>query len=101
MVKIKYVDKLDKLQYALKESNKNHVVNKNLHEIKQVIFLNYTGDFEMVGKLSLGDQIRETINRFRIVTAYESYFNAIDEGYEADDAFLMVIFIKYLLLHLT
>ena len=40
----------------------------------------------MVGRLSIGDQIRETHIRFRKITGYESYINAIDEIYEAKDA---------------
>ena len=40
----------------------------------------------MVSKLSLGDQIRENHFRFRKMDAFESYINAIDEGYEAEDA---------------
>ena len=40
----------------------------------------------MVGKLSVGDQIRETHFRFRNLTEYESYINAIDQDYEAEDA---------------
>ena len=39
----------------------------------------------MVGKLSRGDQIRETHIRFRKTDDFESYVNAIDEGYEAED----------------
>ena len=39
----------------------------------------------MVGKLSLGDQIRETHIRFRNTDDFRSYVNAIDEGYEAED----------------
>ena len=41
----------------------------------------------MAGKLSTGDQIRETCIRFRNMDDFESYVNAIDEGYEAEDAF--------------
>ena len=40
----------------------------------------------MVGKLSPCDQIRETHIRFRKMDDFESYVNAIDEGYEAEDA---------------
>ena len=40
----------------------------------------------MVGKLSPGDQIRETHTRLRNKDDFESYVNAIDEGYEAEDA---------------
>ena len=86
MVEFKYANTPDKLQSELKELNKIHVVNKNLHEIKQKILVNYTGEFEMVGKLRVGDQIRETHIRFRIITDYESYINAIDKGYDAEDA---------------
>ena len=40
----------------------------------------------MAGKLSTGDQIRETFIRFRNMDDFESYVNATDEGYEAEDA---------------
>ena len=32
----------------------------------------YTGDFEMNGKLSVGDQIHETHIRFRNITDYDA-----------------------------
>ena len=41
----------------------------------------------MIGKLSIGDQICETHIRFRNIIDCESYINAIDEGYESEDAF--------------
>ena len=37
-------------------------------------------------KLSVGDQIGGTHIRFRNTTDYEHYVNAIDEGYDAEDA---------------
>ena len=40
----------------------------------------------MNGKISVGDQIRETLIRFRKITDYEHYINAIDEGYDAEGA---------------
>ena len=40
----------------------------------------------MFGKLSTGDQIRETLIIFRNMDDFESYVNAIDEGFEAEDA---------------
>ena len=86
LVKIKYANNPNKLQSKLKVLKKIHVVQKNLHEIKQEILVNCTGEFEMVGKLSLGDQIRETHIRFRNMDDFESYINAIDEAYEAEDA---------------
>ena len=46
----------------------------------------------MVGNLKVGDQIRQTHIRFRNMDDFESYFNAIDEVYDAEDA----IFIGYI-----
>ena len=40
----------------------------------------------MVGKCSVGDQIRKTQVRFRNITDYEAYIISIDEGYDAKDA---------------
>ena len=46
----------------------------------------YVGGFEMVGNMKVGDQIRQTKIRFRNVDDYETDINAIDEGYDAEDA---------------
>ena len=46
----------------------------------------------MVGNLKVGDQIRQTLIKFRNIDDYEAYINAIDEGYDAEDA----IFIDYI-----
>ena len=86
LVNIKYANNPNKLQSELKELNKIQVVNKNLHEIKQEKLVDYTGEFEMVGNLKIGDQIRQTHIRFRNISDYEAYINAIDEGYDAEDA---------------
>ena len=40
----------------------------------------------MVGNLKVGDQIRKTNIRFRNMDDFEAYINAIDEGYDAEDA---------------
>ena len=40
----------------------------------------------MVGKLKVGDQIRQTNYRLRNIIDYESYNNAIDQDYESEDA---------------
>ena len=86
LVKIKYANNPDRLINALKELTKLHVVYKNLHEIKQKLLVDYTGEFEMVGNLKVGNQIRQTHIRFRKMAYFESYINAIDEGYDAEDA---------------
>ena len=86
LVRIKYADKPDKLESALKELNKIQVIDKYLLEIKNEIIRDYTGAFEMVGYLNVADHIRQTNVRFRNMDDYESYTNAIDEGYDAEDA---------------
>ena len=70
IVKIRYANNPNKLQFELKELNKIQVVNKNLHEIKNEVLLDYVGEFEMVGNLKAGDQIRQTHIRFRNIAEY-------------------------------
>ena len=84
-VKIKSANYPNKLQSELKELNKIQVIDKNLHEIKNEILLDYVGEFEIVGNLKVGDQIRQTHFRFRNIDDFEAYINAIDEG-DAEDA---------------
>ena len=79
LVNIKYANDPNKLESALKELNKIHVVNKNLHENKHEILLDYEGQFELVGNFKVRDQIRETHNRFRNINDYEAYINTIDQ----------------------
>ena len=69
LVKIKYVNNPKKLQSQLKKLNKIHVFDKNWHEIKQERLIDYAGEFEMVGNLKIGDQIRQTHIRFRNISA--------------------------------
>ena len=86
LLNVKYANNFNNLKNALKELNKNHIVNKNLHEIKQEKLLDYDGEFEMVDNLKTGDQIRRTHIRFRNICDYETHINAIDEGYDAKDS---------------
>ena len=81
LVEINFANNPVKLQSESKEINKIHVVNKTFHEIKNETLLGYTGEFEMIGDLSIVDHIR-----FRNITDYEHYFNAIDQVYESEDA---------------
>ena len=64
--------------------NRIHVFDKNLHENKQEILVDYGGEYELIGKLSVGDEFRQTHIRVKKITDYESYINAIDEGYDAE-----------------
>ena len=40
----------------------------------------------MIGSLKIGDQIQQTYIRFRNIDEFQSYFNSIDEDYDAEDA---------------
>ena len=86
LVNIKYANNPNKLQSEIKKLNKIQVIIKNLHEIKQEILLDYTGEFEMVGNLKVGDQIRQTHIRFRNMDDFEAYINSIDQDYDSDDS---------------
>ena len=94
LVRIKYANNPNKLQSEFKELNKIQVIDKNLHEIKNEILLDYIGEFEMVGNLKVGGQIRQTHIRFRNIEDYEAYINSIDEGYDARDAIFNCYFYK-------
>ena len=72
MVKFKEANNPNILQSALKELKKVHVVDENLHEIRNKIIGIYDGEFEMVGSLKVGDQFRQTHIRFRNITDYEA-----------------------------
>ena len=86
LVNIKYANNPNKLQSELKQLNKIQVIDKNLHEIKQEILLDYTGEFELVGNLKVGYQIRQTDIRFRNMDDFEAYINSIDQDYDSDDS---------------
>ena len=86
LVRIQYADKPDKLESALKELNKIQVINKKLHENKNQISLDYVGEIEMDGDLKVGDQIRQTVTRFKNMDNFEAYINSIDRDYDSEDA---------------
>ena len=86
LVRIKYADKPDKLESVLEELNKIQVIDENLHEIKNEILLDYVGASEMVGNLKVGDEVRQTNNRFRNMDDFESYINSIDQDYDSNDS---------------
>ena len=82
----KYANDPNKLQSALKELNKIQVIDKNLHEIKEGMLLDYVGEFEMVGNLKVVDQVRQTHIRFRKMDDFEAYINSIDQEYDSEDS---------------
>ena len=77
------------MQSELKELNKTQFNDKKLQEIKQEKLDDYGGEFEMVGNLKVGDQIRQAHIRFRNISDYEAYIIAIDQNYECDDSIFL------------
>ena len=66
-------------------SNKLYVNNLNLHEIRNEILQDYTGDFELNGKMINGPIEHKTNIRFENMNDFENYKNAIDVDYDSDD----------------
>ena len=63
-----------------------------MHEIKNKILQDYTGDFELNGFMIIG-LIEHKMNiRFKNMDDFESYMNAIDVDYDSED----VIFTGYI-----
>ena len=58
----------------------------NLHQIKEEVLKDCTGDFKMVGALVVGENLGNTHIRFRKVDDYESFFNLIDDGNDSQGA---------------
>ena len=85
LVRTKYANNPKRLQSELKKLNKVHVIDKNLDEIRNEILRDYIGEFEMIGRLKIAHQTRETHIRFRNIDDFEAYINATDQDYESDD----------------
>ena len=77
--------------FELATSDSIYVDNLNLHEIKDEILEDYTGDFELIGKMTIGSVEHKTNIRFKNMDDFERYINAIDIDYDSDD----VIFTGY------
>ena len=71
--------------FELATSNKIYVNNLNLHEIKNEILQDYTGDFELNGKMIIGPIEHKTNIRFKNMDDFERYINAIDVDYDSED----------------
>ena len=70
----------------LATNNRKYFNGLNLHEIKIEILEDYTGDFELIGSMLLGEIEQKTNIRFENVDDFESYINAIDNsGYDSED----------------
>ena len=71
--------------FELATSDKIYVNNLNLYEIKNEILQNYTGDFELNGKMIIGPIEHKTNIRFKNMDDFERYINAIDVDYDSED----------------
>ena len=70
----------------LATSNRKYVNGLILHEIKNEILKDYTGDFELIGSMLVGEIEQKTNIRFKNVDDFERYNNAIDNsGYDTED----------------
>ena len=78
--------------FELATSDELYVNNLNLHEIKNQILEDYTGDFELIGKMIIGPVEHKTNIRFKNMDDFERYINAIDIDYDSED----VIFSGYI-----
>ena len=87
LVGIRYADNPNKSESALGELKEIQGIDKNLHEIKNEILLDYAGALEMVRNIEVRDQIRQTNTRLREMEDFETYINAIDQDYDSEDAF--------------
>ena len=72
--------------FELATTDRHYVNALNLHEIKNEILEDYTGDFELIGSMLVGEIEQNTNIRFKNVDDFESYINAIDNsGYDSED----------------
>ena len=71
--------------FELATSDNINVNDLNLHEIKNEILQEYTGDFELKGKKVIGSIEHKTNVRFKNMDDFERYINAIDMNYDSED----------------
>ena len=100
LVRIKCADKANKLESALRELNKIEVIDKNLHEIKIEMFLDYVGAFEMVGNLKLVIKLEKQILDLEILAIMKLMLKLLMKDMMRRMLFSMVIFKKLILLNL-
>ena len=74
--------------FELATTDRKYINGLNLHEIKNEILEDYTGVFELIGSMLVGEVEQKTNIRFKNVDDFESYINAIDNiGYDSEDVF--------------
>ena len=71
--------------FEIATSDKIYVNKLNLHEIKDEILQDYTGDFELNGLMIIGPVEHKKNIRFKNMDDFERYINAIDIDYDSED----------------
>ena len=71
--------------FEMATSDKTYVNNLNLYEIKNEFLEDYTGDFDLIGKMIIGPVEHKTNIRFKNIYDFERYINAIDIDYDSED----------------
>ena len=72
--------------FELATTNKVYVNGLKQHEIKSEILEDYTGDFELIGSMLIGEIEQKTNFSSKNVDDFEAYINAIDNGgYDSED----------------
>ena len=66
--------------FELATTNRKYVNGLNLHEVKNKILEDRTGDFELIGSMVVGEVEQKTNIRFKNVDDFESYINAINNS---------------------
>ena len=66
--------------FELTTTNKRYVNGLYLNETTSGFLEDYTGDFELIGSMMIGEVEQKTKTRFRNVDDIETYFKAADNG---------------------
>ena len=93
MVKIKYANNPNKLQNEIIELNKIYVNDLNLYEIENNIIGDYTGDFELIGTLVIGENVRNTHIRLKNFKIMNLIITQSAKDVSLKTLFIMDIFI--------
>ena len=79
--------------FELATTNRKYVNGLNLHEIRNEVLEDYTGDFELIGSMLVGEVEQKVNIRFKSTDDLEFYINSIDNsGYDSE----VVIFAGWL-----
>ena len=71
--------------FELATNDRKYVNGLNLHEIKNEILEDYTGDFELIGKMIIGPIEHKTNIIYKNMEDFGNYINAIDVDYVSED----------------